>query len=152
MLAKTQIYSQNRSYNNPTITTKFTHHRNLHRPPHPRAPSSSKSGDVAISGSGFGNHCLNSCHFFLSHKLINTSRISSPPCLPQLWRGAHTAAWERLGRPQRKHQQRKYRTHRDGTCAIPGFCHPGFHSWLGEASGAGDPCLWEPGSLRIQLG
>lgn len=119
------------------------HHRNLHPPstPPPPTPQASQNGDVAIPGPGLGNHCLNSCHFSLSQKLINTSRISSPPCPPQLWREAHTAAWERRGRPQRKHRQRKYRTRRDGTCAIPGFFHPGFHSWLGEASGASDRCL-----------
>jgi hypothetical protein len=41
-------------------------------------PCSPESRDVAIPGPAFGKHCLNSCHFSLSQKLIKASRDSSP--------------------------------------------------------------------------
>lgn len=132
VLAKTQ-FSQDQSC---IPIPKSMHHRNPHSP----TPTFLREQRCCNPWSSIWKPLPEQ----LSLLLVPESYKHKPSLLhsltsPALERSPHSC----LGKarpPTGKALTVKIQDRRDGACAIP-LCHPGFHSWLGEASGPGERCL-----------
>lgn len=132
VLAKTQV-SQDQSY---IPIPKSMHHRNPHSP----TPTILREWRCCNPWSSIWKPLPEQ----LSLLLVPESYKHKPSLLhsltsPALERIPHSC----LGKarpPTGKALTVKIQDRRNGACVIS-LCHPGFHSWLGEASGPGERCL-----------